>query len=161
MGVEIERKFLVVPGWLPPTPGVRYVQGYLHSGGEGATVRVRLAGSEAWLTIKGPSAGSARLEFEYAIPVGDAEELLSNLARGRLVEKSRHLVEHAGHTWEVDVFTGENAGLVVAEVELSTETEAVKLPPWAALEVTEDRRYANAWLSLHPYSEWAGEAHSG
>lgn len=157
MGVEIERKFLVATGWLPPTPGVRYVQGYLHSGGEGATVRVRVAGDKAWLTIKGASEGAKRLEFEYAIPPAEGSELLEKLGRGHLVEKSRHLVPHAGHTWEVDVFTGENAGLVVAEVELAAEDEAVEIPEWAVAEVTGDHRYANSWLSIHPYKEWASK----
>lgn len=157
MGVEIERKFLVRAGWLPETPGTRFVQGYLHSGGSGATVRVRVAGDRAWLTVKGPSDGGARLEYEYRIPVGDAEEMLQELGAGHLVEKTRHLIDHAGHTWEVDVFEGENAGLVVAEVELSSIDEEVKLPAWAQREVTGDSRYANAWLSIHPYSEWSGK----
>lgn len=157
MGVEIERKFLVVENWLPPTPGTPFLQGYLASGSSGATVRVRVAGDVAFITIKGPSSHGARAEFEYQIPVEDGREMLSTLAAGVVIEKSRHLVDHKGHTWEVDVFHGANEGLVVAEVELESIGEEVSLPDWIAAEVTEDRRYANSYLSAHPFSEWRDE----
>lgn len=157
MGIEIERKFLVKSDWMPEGSGTRFVQGYLHSGGNGATVRVRVAGDRAWLTVKGPSERGARLEYEYRIPVADAEEMLKELGTGHFVEKTRHLVDHEGHTWEVDVFDGVNDGLVVAEVELSSLDEEVELPSWVTEEVTGDSRYANAWLSIHPYSEWGGK----
>lgn len=154
MGVEIERKFLVREGWLPPAPGRAYLQGYLASGAGGATVRVRVAGEEAFITVKGPSERGARLEFEYPIPAADAREMLSALATGVVIEKTRHLVGHEGHTWEVDVFSGANGGLVVAEVELDSIDEEVALPGWVGEEVTMDRRYANSYLSAHPYREW-------
>jgi len=157
VGVEIERKFLVKSGWLPETPGTRYIQGYLVSGRDGATVRVRVAGKRAYLTVKGPSEGAKRLEFEYPVPVEDARLMLKALAKGSIIEKFRHLVEHAGHTWEVDVFQGENEGLVVAELELKHLEEPVMLPDWVRAEVTEDRRYANAYLSRYPYREWPSE----
>lgn len=157
MGVEIERKFVVARGWLPPTPGTQFLQGYLASGTGGATVRVRVAGDAAFLTVKGPSDRGSRAEYEYQIPVEDAREMLATLASGRVIEKSRHLVDHAGHTWEVDVFHGENEGLVVAEVELDSPDEEVALPAWVRAEVTEDHRYANSYLSAHPFGEWREE----
>ena len=154
MALEIERKFLVQPGWKPQGEGTAYMQGYLYSGGQGPTVRVRVGGNKAFLTIKGPVEGLARLEFEYAIPLDDARHMLASLARGGVIEKTRYLVEHKGHTWEVDVFAGSNSGLVVAEVEIVRPDEPVVLPDWVAEEVSFDHRYANAYLSLHPWSEW-------
>ena len=154
MGMEIERKFLVRPGWKPQTKGTPYMQGYLYSGGHGPTVRVRVAGHKAFLTIKGPPEGLARLEFEYPIPSDDARHMLASLAGGRVIEKTRYLVEHAGHTWEVDIFGGRNSGLVVAEVEIAHPDEPVVLPDWVAEEVSFDHRYANVYLSLHPWPEW-------
>jgi CYTH domain-containing protein len=156
MAREIERKFLVAEdGWRKGARGVRYRQGYL-SAGEGArcTVRVRIAAERAFLTIKGPAAGAARDEYEYQIPVADAEEMLSRLAAGGTVEKTRHRVPHAGRVWEVDEFAGDNAPLVLAEVELERVDDPVELPPWVGREVTEDGRYTNAALALHPYSRW-------
>ena len=157
MGLEIERKFLVRSGWKPLTAGTAYMQGYLYRGGEGPAVRVRVAGDKAFLTIKGPAEGIARLEFEYAIPLDDARQMLASLAAEGVIEKTRYLVDHAGHTWEVDVFAGRNSGLVVAEVELGSAEEQVVLPDWVAEEVSLDPRYANAHLSLHPWSEWGGD----
>jgi adenylate cyclase len=133
------------------------MQGYLYAGADGPTVRVRVAGQKAFLTIKGPSEGLARLEFEYAIPPDDARHMLKSLAGGRVIEKTRYLVEHAGHTWEVDVFAGRNSGLIVAEVEIAHPDEPVVLPGWVAEEVSFDHRYANAYLSLHPWSEWKND----
>jgi len=156
MAKEIERKFLVTgDGWRPGAHGVRYRQGYLSAGADaGCTVRTRVAGGRAWLTIKGPAAEGARDEYEYPIPVGDAEEMLERLCAGR-IEKTRYRVPFAGHTWEVDEFTGENAPLVVAEVELDRIDAVVALPPWVGLEVTYDPRYTNAALARLPYSRWA------
>lgn len=148
MAVEIERKFLVTGDGWRHGPGRRLVQGYLSDAGS-ATVRVRIDGERAFLTIKGPDAGPARLEFEYAVTLADAEAMLA-LCRRPLVEKRRHEVAHAGHLWEVDVFEGENAGLVLAEVELSAEDQPVELPSWVGREVTDDLRYRNANLPLPP-----------
>ena len=154
MPVEIERKFLVVgEGWQagPRRPGQRYCQGYLAAGG-GPTVRVRRAGSRAYLTVKGEGAGHgrARPEFEYPIPVDHAEEMLAHLCRGPLVAKTRHEVTYAGRFWQVDVFEGQNEGLVLAEVELAHPDEPVVLPPWVGVEVTADRRYRNSALAVWP-----------
>jgi len=160
MPVEIERKFLVNGDtWRGLGPGARYRQGYL-SVEPGRTVRVRLADDSAWLTIKGRSEGMARAEYEYPIPVADAAEMLDTLCIHPLIEKVRYCIEHAGHTWEVDEFSGDNTGLVLAEVELAAADEAVELPAWAGREVTDDQRYYNASLQLHPYREWGAEAES-
>lgn len=154
MAREIERKFLVSgDGWRPGALGVAYRQGYL-AAGAGITVRARVAGERAWLTIKGPAAAGARDEYEYPIPVVDALEMLERLCAGGQVEKTRHRVPYAGNTWEVDEFLGENAPLVVAEVELDRIDAEVALPPWVGLEVTYDPRYTNAALARHPYGRW-------
>jgi len=151
---EIERKFLVTgDAWRDGAAGTRYRQGYLGAGGS-CTVRVRVAGERAFLTVKGPSAGGVRDEYEYPIPVADAEEMLERLAGGGRVEKVRYRVAHAGRTWEVDEFLGENAGLVVAEVELDRPDAPVEPPPWVGAEVTGDGRYANAALAVRPYRGW-------
>jgi adenylate cyclase len=157
MGMEIERKFLVHPCWRPPGAGTPYVQGYLHIGRTGPSVRVRLAGARAFLTIKGKPQNLARPEFEYAIPADEARELLANFAGKRLIEKTRYRIEHAGHTWEVDVFEGNNRGLILAEVELARVDEQVVLPDWVACEVSRDHRYSNAYLSMHPWPEWSDD----
>ena len=156
MAREIERKFLVTGcGWRPGARGVPYRQGYLSAGADaGCTVRARIAGEFAWLTIKGPAAEGARDEYEYPIPVADAEEMLERLCAGGRIEKFRYLVPYAGRTWEVDEFTGENAPLVVAEVELDRIDAEVSLPPWVGLEVTYDPRYTNAALARLPYTRW-------
>jgi adenylate cyclase len=160
MGVEIERKFLVQPGWKPQSQGIAYMQGYLYAGGSGPAVRVRIGGNMAFLTIKGPAEGLARLEFEYAIPLEDARHMLQSLAGDRVIEKTRYLVEHQGHTWEVDVFGGRNSGLVVAEVEIVHPDEPVVVPDWVAREVSHDHRYSNAYLCMHPWLEWTeGKQH--
>ncbi|NKC29997.1 CYTH domain-containing protein [Falsiroseomonas selenitidurans] len=150
MGVEIERKFLVDgDGWRASArgAGVAMRQGYL-STGRSPVVRVRIAGERAFLTIKGPG-GLVRAEFEYAIPVADAEAMLA-LCPAPPLAKTRHDVPHAGHLWTVDVFEAPArlAGLVLAEVELSDAAETPDLPPWLGLEVTEDPRYANAALAI-------------
>lgn len=141
---EIERKFLVRPGWRPGSRGVRVAQGYLSSGGR-ATVRVRIAGRAAFLTIKGPTRGLTRDEFEYSIPLKDAEALLELCALK--LEKRRHRVRHAGKTWEVDVFRKGKRSLIVAELELTSERARFEAPPWLGEEVSRDARYFNVNLA--------------
>lgn len=153
MGVEIERKFLVKgEPWLA-VPGVAYRQGYLNRD-KARTVRVRIAGKTAFLTVKGQSVGATRAEFEYPIPMEDAKALLA-LCDGPLIEKTRYLLDHAGTRWELDVFAGDNAGLVVAEVELESEDQVFARPDWLGEEVTQDVRYFNSNLAQHPYCRWA------
>jgi CYTH domain-containing protein len=154
MGTEIERKFLVAgDGWREKASGIPYRQGYL-TRGECCTVRVRRAGDRAFLTIKGRPSGIVRDEFEYEIPVADAEELLDRHCGGGIVEKFRFKVRHAGRIWEVDEFLGDNAGLVVAEIELADADEPVEPPDWVGAEVTSDPRYANSNLAVHPFIRW-------
>ncbi|WP_051945843.1 CYTH domain-containing protein [Verrucomicrobium sp. BvORR106] len=155
MGVEIERKFLICSNlWRSGPPGVAYRQGYLCRDKE-RTVRVRLAGSQAYVTIKGARSGLSRAEFEYAIPPADAE-LMLQMCLPPLIEKTRYLRAHGGFVWEIDEFHGENAGLVVAEIELPSEETPFDKPSWAGTEVSHDPRYFNSRLAEHPYSEWGG-----
>jgi adenylate cyclase len=151
---EIERKFLLKSDeWRSQVRQSRPMsQGYLASGGR-LSVRVRVAGDEAWLNIKAGGLVASRHEYEYRIPLDEAGELLA-LAEGPLVEKTRHFVEHGGMTWEIDEFHGENRGLIVAELELDSEDAVFARPPWAGIEVTELRRYYNVCLVTHPYSAW-------
>lgn len=128
-------------------------QGYL-VGGDKGSVRVRVSGGRAWLNIKSATVGIARTEFDYEIPPADAGQILETLCVRPLIEKTRYFVDYAGHCWEVDVFEGDNAGLVVAEIELRSEDEPFERPPWAGKEVSEDRRYYNAALAQRPYSRW-------
>jgi len=152
MPVEIERKFLVeTSGWRQGA-GVRICQGYLNRDPQ-RTVRVRLAGNKAFLTIKGPSTGAVRREFEYEIPVLHVAELLE-MCDGPVIEKIRYLVPSGSLVWEVDEFLGENHGLVLAEIELESEDQAFERPPWLGREVTHDPRYFNANLCIHPFSHW-------
>lgn len=153
MSVEIERKFLVNGDAWKSSLAVLIRQGYLNRDPK-RTVRVRVAGEQAWLTIKGLTTGASRAEFEYTIPRTDADELLE-LCEKPILEKNRHLVQHSGRTWEVDEFLGDNAGLVVAEVELDREDAAVDLPPWVKCEVTDDPRYYNSNLSIRPFKTWS------
>lgn len=152
MGIEIERKFLVTGTAWRQGAGVRFSQGYLNRDKD-RTVRVRLAGHRAFLTIKGLSIGASRAEFEYEIPTADAEQLLK-LSDGPTVEKIRRVINLDGSVWEVDEFLGENAGLVVAEIELQSEEQAFTRPEWLAEEVTHERRYFNSSLATHPFSRW-------
>jgi adenylate cyclase len=154
MGIEIERKFLVDgDAWRDQvTRTRRMVQGYLTDERGRASVRVRIEDDEARLNIKAAVVGAARAEFDYGIPVADAQGILE-LCVARL-EKVRHYVEHEGHLWEIDVFAGDNAGLVVAELELDTADEDFARPPWLGAEVTDERRYYNHQLALHPYRQW-------
>jgi len=154
MPTEIERKFLVTGTQWRQVSGVRICQGYLNRDKE-RTVRVRIAGDNAWLTIKGVSRGAARLEFEYAIAPAEAEQLLA-LCDGPVIQKIRHTLPYKGFTWEVDEFLEENAGLVVAEIELIAEDQPFERPAWLGREVTDDPRYFNANLAVHPYREWRG-----
>lgn len=153
MAKEIERKFLVRnEGWRTGGAGYACRQGYLHSGERG-TVRVRVMEERAYLTVKGRAIGITRDEFEYEIPRGDAETMLT-LCEGLIIEKTRYLVPYQGHTWEVDVFDGANAGLIIAELELSDAGETFELPAWVGEDVSHDRRYTNAYLSRHPFTTW-------
>lgn len=155
MATEIERKFLVADdSWRDQvTHSQVFKQGYLASN-EKSSVRVRIAGAHAWLNLKGATLGQSRLEFEYEIPVEDAEQILENLCDRPYIEKTRYYVEHAGHTWEIDEFAGDNAGLIMAEVELNSENERISLPTWIGKEVTEDPRYYNACLVKQPFNTW-------
>lgn len=154
MAVEIERKFLITPGaWSPKDAGDHIRQGYL-SVAPDRTVRVRTRGTRGYLTVKGPTVGLSRPEFEYEIPFGDATEILDRLCVA-VLEKRRFLEPHGGHTWEIDVFLGLNDGLVVAEVEMGSEQDLVVLPPWIDREVTGDYRYNNSHLARVPFTTWA------
>lgn len=155
MATEIERKFLVLDErWRRQAAGGIFMrQGYL-SGGQQSSIRVRLQGEQAFLNIKSATLGVSRREYEYAIPIKDADELLDHFCDGPLIEKTRYEVEYAGHVWEVDVFAGDNAGLVVAEIELGSEDEAFEKPPWVGAEVSYDPRYYNVCLVKHPYKDW-------
>jgi len=155
MGQEIERKFLVRGDFEKEVScRKRIVQGYICAEKD-RTVRVRIQGDEGFLTIKSASneRGWSRYEFEQQIPVSDAEELLKLCLPG-IIDKVRHWIEVGNHTWEVDVFHGENEGLVMAEIELSSEDESFEIPEWAGKEVTGDPRYYNARLAKHPFTEW-------
>lgn len=162
MPLEIERKFLVSgDGWRGAAHAVLpMAQGYLNGldaidrGGQKASVRVRIQGDAAFLNLKSREPGHTRQEFDYPIPVADARALLA-LCVGGVIDKRRHLVHHQGHLWEVDEFLGDNAGLVVAEIELASADETFALPGWAGREVTDEVRYYNLALASHPYSRWS------
>lgn len=154
MGVEIERKFLVRgEAWKSLGQPLLLRQGYLSSDPE-RVVRVRIAGDQAMMTVKGRSVGATRGEWEYPIPLQDAAELLDRLCQRPLVEKYRRRIGVDGMTWEVDEFLGANAGLVVAEIELACETQAFTLPDWIGEDVTDDARYYNSNLIRHPFGSW-------
>ncbi len=154
MGIEIERKFLVKgEGWRLNAQGVLYRQGYIRTKGS-ATVRVRTAGEKGYLTLKGPTHEFSRLEFEYEIPLTEAQQLLDNLCDRPLIEKYRYQVPANGLTWEIDEFTGENQGLILAEVELEHPNQAVTRPTWVGKEVSKDPRYFNSNLAQMPFSQW-------
>jgi adenylate cyclase len=154
MGEEIERKFLVRDGsWREAAEGVPYRQGFLSTVPE-RTVRVRVAGSQGTMTVKGKTIGARREEFEYEIPAADAERMLDALCERPLIEKVRYRLPVGRHVWEIDVFGGDNAGLVVAEIELGAEDEPFEKPAWLGEEVTDDPRYFNANLVARPYRDW-------
>jgi adenylate cyclase len=153
--LEIEHKFLVVrEAWdtVEKPEGIPVRQGYL-TDDPGRTIRVRVMGNHGFLTIKGPSGDASRAEYEYFIPVEEAEELLEHFAIKK-IEKTRYKVVFAGKLWEVDEFLGENAGLLMAEIELSDVSESYEKPAWAGEEVTSDPRYYNAYLASNPYKFW-------
>lgn len=156
MGVEIERKFLLRNhDWKNAVVGKTCLrQGFLSTDPE-RTLRVRLADGQGTLTVKGLTRGARRVEFEYPIPAEDAARMLDELCLKPLIEKIRHEVPYAGMLWEIDVFSGDNAGLVVAEVELNDEGQVFELPPWVGEEVTGDPRYYNANLIRRPFSAWS------
>ncbi|MBI9102426.1 MAG: CYTH domain-containing protein [Spirochaetales bacterium] len=152
MGKEIERKYLIKgEGWRD-AEAVYYCQGYLARKPD-ATVRVRVAGNEGFLTIKGAPLGMSRDEWEYSIPVGEAEEMM-NLCRTPLIIKNRRKIESGGFLWEVDEFLGDNEGLILAEIELKSEEQVFSVPEWIGEEVTGDARYYNSNLSENPYKNW-------
>lgn len=151
--MEIERKFLIRDEpWREAGVGVSIRQGYLSTQAN-AVVRVRVTDEHAWLTVKGPTRGISREELEYAVPRSDGEVLLG-LCVGGIVEKIRYRLPRGAHVWEIDVFSGENAGLVVAEIELTREDEEFERPDWLGEEVSRDRRYTNSALSRSPWSCW-------
>jgi adenylate cyclase len=153
MAAEIERKFLVRDdSWRGGPAGTRIAQGYL-TADVARTVRVRIGGERAWITIKGRNEGITRKEFEYEIPPADGRELLELCLPG-VIDKTRHVIEHGGHVWEVDEFHGENEGLVVAEVELEAEWISPDLPDWVGDEVSGDVKYYNSSLAVKPFREW-------
>jgi adenylate cyclase len=162
MGIEIERKFLVADdGWRKVAHDVvPMAQGYLNdlatvdSGAMRTSVRVRIAGDEAFLNLKSRELGHTRQEFDYPIPLEDARALLA-LCVGGVIDKRRHLVLHAGHEWEIDEFLGDNAGLVVAEIELDSADETFARPGWLGVEATDAPRYYNLALASRPYSQWS------
>lgn len=152
--IEIERKFLVRSSdWLSGHKGVSYKQGYLSTEAF-RTVRVRLEGEKGKLTIKGKKKGIAGVEFEYDIPKSDAEYLLKNICKKPVIEKVRYKIKFGGNIWEVDIFSGENKGLKLAEIELNSVNQEFKIPDWVGKEVTHDRRFRNANLVSNPYSNW-------
>ncbi len=167
MGTEIERKFLLKnDSWRrgpdgSPVAGTLYRQGYLSSL-PGRTVRVRLvsdaAGAKGYFTVKGPVNGLVRSEYEYEIPAADAAEMLDTLCERPLIEKTRHKIAAGEVMWEIDEFHGENAGLIVAEVELTSAEQRFETPAWLGREVSDDKRYFNSRLVKNPYSAWKDNA---
>lgn len=154
MGQEIERKFLVRGDvWRSQATGTACRQGYLNSAKE-RIVRIRTIKDRAFLTIKGLTVGATRSEYEYEIPVADCDAMLDALAEKPLIEKIRYKVPFAGLIWEIDEFFGDNAGLIVAEVELTSGGQTLRKPEWAGEEVTDDPRYFNSNLIKHPYTRW-------
>lgn len=155
MALEIEHKFLLADdSWRALTSrSVYFKQGYLSSA-QTSSIRVRIGGDQAWLNIKSATIGNHRLEYEYEIPLSDAREIMDNLCRRPLVEKQRHYVEFQGHIWEIDEFFGDNAGLIVAEIELDSLNQDFPKPSWIGEEVTHDLRYYNNNLAINPYSTW-------
>ena len=152
MGKEIEKKFTVKEGDWCNKKATKYRQGYLSTVKE-RTVRVRTIEDKGYLTIKGIAIGASRMEFEYEIPLQDADELLE-ICEKPLIEKNRYKLEHGGFVWEVDEFFGENQGLIVAEIELESEDQHFPEPDWVGEEVTGDSRYFNSNLIKNPYTKW-------
>lgn len=155
MPKEIERKFLVDLTKITLPDGEPIKQGYFPIADTVKTVvRIRVKGKKAYLTIKGGNKGAVRAEYEYAIPINEALEMLEAMCQKPFIDKTRHEILVGKHLWEVDIFHGENNGLVVAEIELSEENEAFELPSWVREEVTHDSKYYNSNLLLNPYKQW-------
>ncbi len=153
MAQEIERKFLVDAAKLPPLPPPQIIkQGYIPT--QNATVRIRISNDKAFLTLKGRTTGLRRSEFEYPIPLEDAEAMLDELCIQPYIDKKRYLIDISGHTWELDIFEGENEGLIVAEIELESEDETFERPEWVTEEVSDDPKYRNVSLVNYPYKRW-------
>ena len=156
MAFEIERKFLVdTTKWAPTDEGTKLIQAYLGID-PSPTVRIRIAGDKAFLTIKGHPENISRPEFEYEVPVEDAMEMMK-LTISEPVEKTRYKTWVEGFMWEVDIFSGKNQGLVMAEIELESEDQEFSRPGWLLQEVSDDRRFYNSYLSGHPFQEWKDE----
>lgn len=154
MAKEIERKFLINMAAIGILEnGTAIKQGYI-STMDKTVVRARVAGNKAYLTLKGKNKQLTRSEFEYEIPVNDAEQIISELCNGPVIEKTRYLCVYEGHTWEIDIFHGNNDGLIVAEIELESEDEAFEKPSWVTVEVSGDAKYYNSSLLDHPYKNW-------
>ncbi len=155
MAIEIERRFLVADEtWRESSEShERFVQGYILNSEE-KCVRIRIAGDSAWITVKGGSDALNRLEFEYSIPLDDARTMIDTLCDDRVIDKIRHRISQGDLTWEVDVFSGPNSGLVIAEVELPTAETPFAHPPWLGEEVSHDPRYLNARLLRNPWPSW-------
>jgi adenylate cyclase len=157
MGQEIERKFLVLEDrWSQVRQGVvgvRYCQGYIPTLNH-QTVRLRIAGDQGYLTLKGPTVNLSRSEFEYPIPTADAAAMLEQFCQQPLIDKVRYKIPYQGLVWEVDEFAGDNHGLILAEVELEAVDQPVPLPDWVGQEVSGDRRYYNSYLVQHPFGRW-------
>lgn len=159
MAVEIEHKFLLAtPQWREQVSrSVLYKQGYL-SAQPTSSIRVRISDNQAWLNIKSATIGTQRHEYEYDIPLSDAQEILDTLCAKPLIEKTRHFVTVGGHVWEIDEFFGDNAGLIVAEIELNAQGDVFTRPDWLGEEVTQDLRYYNNNLARNPYKNWRDDA---
>jgi len=155
LAIEIERKFTIKnDSWRQQiNKSQRYVQGYL-AGNERTSVRIRIAGEQANINIKSATLGIFRQEYEYPLPLEDAEKMLADLCEKPVIDKVRHFVTHAGKIWEIDEFSGENEGLIVAEIELNDIEEQFELPDWADKDVSDDKRYYNVSLVKHPYKDW-------
>lgn len=155
MGIEIERKFLVInDNWRSLAQGKVYRQGYISTNNKMTTVRVRMIGEQAYLTIKSKTEGISRQEFEYPIPLEDSKIMLDTLCDRPLIEKIRYQINHDNLIWEIDEFQGENQGLIIAEVELENENQIVNLPDWVGKEVSDDPKYYNVNLTKYPYQTW-------
>ena len=155
MAIEIEHKFLLAnnrwrTGIIRSTP---YKQGYLSSNSN-VSIRIRISHTEAWINLKKAAIGNQRDEYEYPIPLPDAEEIINNLCQQPLIDKTRHLVPYQQHTWEIDEFHGDNDGLIVAEIELTSSDEGFAKPDWLGTEVTLEHKYYNNQLAKRPYSSW-------
>jgi len=168
MAIEIERKFLVNDEqWREDVQSSLHMRQAYIASASASTVRIRTARTlstqnsgqeQAWLTLKGATAGLAKLEFEYPIPPSDAIEIMQKLTDSDVIEKTRHLLCFSDNEWVIDEFHASNDGLLVAEIELTAEDHRFELPPWAGAEVTQDHRYSNKYLSVEPWTRWRSNA---